>query len=174
MNENVSTAAKYAIRLPNGKLCNDLPGDVRAGFPTSEILPNGDHVYVWREDDLHNVRNTLRNIAQVVNPWGAQELFQQHARIVTVRFTAEILDGVFDNDEVPDAEMAADEPRTWATAEEVPADVTVRAKVSHSDFTFMRAVPNRFDSFKDGVYVDMPYESSLTAAYPDGFVEVLP
>ncbi|WP_280389866.1 hypothetical protein [Nocardia wallacei] len=165
MTENVSTTTKYAIQLPNGKLSNDLPGDVRAGYPSSEILPNGDHVYVWRAGDLHNARNTIRNIAQTMKVWGTQELFEQQARVVTVRITAEILDGIFDNDEVPDAEMATDEPRRWDRVTDIPVDV--RFHLGDRDNVYKRRDDDCLH-LRSGAM----YEFARFPSKPGGFVEV--
>ncbi|MFE7744426.1 hypothetical protein [Nocardia sp. NPDC057455] len=90
MTENTNEAIWYAIRLPGGKLANDLP-DVRCGYPKMTELPGGTHVYLW-DNDTDPVR-TIRAIQVAVKTWGLADLFEANAEVVQVRLSYQILDG---------------------------------------------------------------------------------
>ncbi|WP_063023653.1 hypothetical protein [Nocardia niwae] len=159
----------YAIRLPNGRLANDILHEERVGGAHAE-LPDGRYAYLW--SDERYARETLANIAGVVKRFGLTDLFNRHADVVRVRLSYEILD-----DEIVEAEVEGlSEPRTWKTAQEVPYEVRVSPVNGDKGFQWMRDDfdSKQFHQFYNGNYDGYTATVSLTESWPDGFVEVLP
>jgi hypothetical protein len=124
MTENVSTVTKYAIRLPNGKLCNDLPNSKRM-YPDFERLPDGTTAYLWsNKGDAHG---QINDMAFEMRHYGMSDAFPDLAKVVEVRIIVEIWDitedGVADAP-IADSEPAGEpEPRTWDSIGEIPVGV---------------------------------------------------
>ena len=171
---NSSTSTHYAIRLPNGKLAHDIPGDLRAGIPEYRTLPDGRKAWLWTEFNQHQAHVTIRDIAETMKFAGAQSLFKEHTQVVTVRITAEIVEP---EDTASDEEPAGERgPRTWDKAEDVPPGVRVKPVVGEGfawERSSDRLMPNRFVQYFNGQYDGFTEAESLTGTWTGGFVEVL-
>ncbi|MGY1946639.1 hypothetical protein [Nocardia asiatica] len=87
---DTNESIRYALRLPNGKLAHDLTYDERHGG-ASEELPGGEYAYLWTDEKL--AADTLDNVRAAVKRFGLSEMFTQHAEVVQVRLSYQILDG---------------------------------------------------------------------------------
>jgi hypothetical protein len=120
MTEHTTETIKYAIRLPNGELVQDLPDPV-FGKPQYRTFPDeSTRAVLW--DDHDDAVRTIDAIARKNTLWGMSELFVQYSDVVRVRISFEILD----HEPVVEAEVEGlTIPRTWQTAAETPWDGVV-------------------------------------------------
>lgn len=88
---DVSTSTHYAIRLPNGKLCSEIPNDLRVGLMDLRVMPTGDHAYLWPDNNEGGARATIGRIADTMKRFGARELFERNAHVVRVVLSAEVI-----------------------------------------------------------------------------------
>ena len=171
MTERTTETIKYAIRLPNGELVQDLLDPV-FGKPQYRTFPDETtRAVLW--DDHDDAVRTIDAIARKNTLWGMSELFVQYSDVVRVRISFEILD----NEPVVEAEVEGlTIPRTWKTASDVPQGVSFRSCLRPDVAEFM--------NFENGTKVIWPGATD-GVVYPtnvvnmdfgngDGFVEVLP
>ncbi len=140
MTDHTTETVKYAIRLPDGKLCDDLVE--RRMSPKFDRLPDGTTAYLWsRECDA---RGQINDIAYKMRQYGMADAFPELAKVVEVRIRYELHDLTADVDSSDEAE-----PRTWDNAADVPEGVTVRFldgvntyKIGVDDVTRTAPVPS--------------------------------
>jgi hypothetical protein len=161
MTENANEAILYAIRLPNGELARNLTHDERHGGAYEE-LPGGEYAYLWADEKL--AADTLDNVRAAVKRFGLSDMFTQHAEVVKVRLSYQILD-----EAIAEAEVAGvTEPHTWDSVTEIPVGTRFRYAWTgatyerrESDCLHLRsAAMYQFDAFPDRHqgFIEVPRE----------------
>ncbi|WP_280357128.1 hypothetical protein [Nocardia otitidiscaviarum] len=168
MTENASQATRYAIRLPNGKLCDYIPCR-EPMYGTLETLPDGTNAYLWTaQDDAYAQINT---IAFDLRDYGLRDVFPALAKVVEVRISCELTDLAGDSiadEPIVETEVAgATEPRTWDSVAEIPVGTRFHGALS------VGAYERREN---DCLHLDSGFMYRLNSfgAALSGFVEVLP
>jgi len=96
-------------------------------------------------------------------------------RAITTAGGVETVEGPqLPDDGIADTEVADEGPRIWAKAENVPYGVQIMPAADANGFSWMRVADPRgyFVQFYNGKLDGQTHEDSLTANWPDGFLEV--
>ncbi|MEV4127095.1 hypothetical protein [Nocardia sp. NPDC049707] len=176
MSEHTSETIWFAIKLPNGELCADLPGGSGHNNPEFTGLPDGTWIYTW--DAADDATATLHSLSLDVSHFGLTETFRELAKVVQVRITTrmEILDAV--DDPIVEAEVEGlTEPRRWKRAVEAPwGNVLFRPDglehVGNPIRWMRRAIVDSFTEMYPGEPSRIVTADDIDARF-NGFVEVL-
>ncbi|WP_280465988.1 hypothetical protein [Nocardia brasiliensis] len=159
MTEHTTEAIRYAIRLPNGQLCDDL--EDRRNFPTFDRMPDGTTVYLWSSEA--DARGQINDLAYKMRQYGMKDAYPELAKVVEVHIQYTVRD-------LPQTQ-AEGEPgqHTWNSVDEIPVGTRFRtARMAVADFYERRE--------NDCLHPDSGsvYSFGAFGGGRQGYIEVLP